>query len=126
MYHRMTRFLTLLAVPCFALAWGQQPALVGLPEHGVELTGTAQNPTIVNNSGKTIIGHVLCLEYASGGCNCVRNLNTHSLRLNVPALGLPDIGIPPGGTKPLAYPTPPIVSLNGVISAPPGTRESRS
>jgi hypothetical protein len=37
----MKRFLSLLAVACFALvAWGQQPALVGLPEYGVLLTGT--------------------------------------------------------------------------------------
>jgi len=33
--------LALLAATCFALvAWGQQTALVGLPEFGVTLTGT--------------------------------------------------------------------------------------
>jgi len=114
----MTRFLTLLAVACWGLvAWGQQPALVGLPEYGVTLTGTPAQPTIANNSGKNLIGYVLRLEYASGGSNYVRNLNTHSLRLNVPALGLPDIGIPPGGTKTLEY----LVSVapGGVTSAPP-------
>jgi hypothetical protein len=85
----MTRFLALLAVTCFALvAWGQQTALVGLPEYGVELTGTVQNPTIVNNSGRTIIGHVQCMEYASGGCQYRRDLNTRDLRLNMKNLSV--------------------------------------
>jgi hypothetical protein len=82
----MTRFLTLLAATCFALvAWGQDAVqtLVGLPQYGVELTGTVQNPTIVNNSGKTIIGYVQCMEYASGGCQYRRNLKTRELRLNL-------------------------------------------
>jgi hypothetical protein len=49
------RFLALLAATCFALvAWGQQTALVGLPEFGVTLTGAPSEPTIVNNSGRTI------------------------------------------------------------------------
>ena len=71
---------------------------------------------VAPGSGKGLIGYVLRLEYASGRSNYVRNLNTHSLRLNVPALGLPAIGIPPGGTKTLEY----FVSVppGGVTSAP--------
>jgi hypothetical protein len=115
----MTRFLALLAVTCFALvAWGQQTALVGLPEYGVTLTGTAQNPTILNNSGKTIIGHVLCLGYAAlGGCQYRRNLKTRELRLNMKNLAA---GIPPSGLEsplspPSSGPSSKRVMIRGVI-----------
>jgi hypothetical protein len=126
----MTRFLTLLSVTCFALvAWGQQPALVGLPEYGVTLTGTVQNPVIVNNSGRTIIGHVLCLGYASGGAQCRRDLNTRGLRLNRKNVSA---GIPPGGTEspmsPLPNspahksPTTPIITNSPNLTPPTFTR----
>jgi hypothetical protein len=60
----MKRFLALLAATCFALvAWGQQTALVGLPEFGVTLTGTPAEPTVVNSSGQVIIGHMLRVFY---------------------------------------------------------------
>jgi len=107
-YHRtMKRLLALLAVTCCALvAWGQDAVqtLFGLPEYGVTLTGTPAEPTIINNSGKTIIGYVLCLQYASGGCIHRINLKTHGLRLNMKNLSA---GIPPGGVEnPLSYPSP--------------------
>src|SRR6516165_7581346 len=91
MYHRMTRFLTLLAVTCFALVvWGQQPALVGLPEFGVDLDGTVQDFTI--RSGRTIIGYVLCLEHAAlGGCEYERHLKTRELRQSPPSSGGRDL-----------------------------------
>jgi hypothetical protein len=120
----MKGFLTLLAVTWGCVAWGQDAVqtLVGLPEYGVELTGTVQNPTIVNNSGKTIIGHVLCLEYAAlGGCQYRRNLKTRELRLNMKNLSA---GIPPSGLdSPLSppsssgreFPSPPRVMTQGVI-----------
>ena len=39
-----------------AVVLGQnEPALVGLPEHGVTLSGSAEHPEIANNSGKTIL-----------------------------------------------------------------------
>ena len=98
--------------------------LAGLPEFGVTLTGTPAHPTIVNNSGKSLIGYVLRMEYASGQSGYGRTLNTRSLRLNVPALGLggpASAGIPPGGTLRLEYPTPPIVTSfpSSQASTPP-------
>lgn len=59
-------------VALLTLTWvasGQQAVqtLVGLPEYGVTLTGTVQEPVIQNNSGKTIIGHVIRKDYAGGG-----------------------------------------------------------
>jgi hypothetical protein len=101
----MKRLLALLAVTWGCVAWGQDivQTLVGLPEFGVELTGTLAEPTIVNNSGRTIIGHVLCLEYASGGGQYRRNLKTRGLRLNMKNLSA---GIPPGGTESPMSPSP--------------------
>lgn len=89
--------------------------MVGLPEYGVTLTGTPAEATIVNNSGKGLIGYVLRLEYASGTSDYRRNLNTRGLRLNVSALGLrgrpgfldlphDGVAIPPGGMVRLEYP----------------------
>jgi hypothetical protein len=37
----------------------EQPALNGLPEYGVLLTGTPENPIIENRSGKGVIGYKL-------------------------------------------------------------------
>ena len=55
-------------------------SLVGLPEYGVTLRGTVEEPTIVNGSGRTIIGHVLHFEYPEGG-GYWRDLKTRGLRL---------------------------------------------
>ena len=88
----MKQLLALLAATTWGcVGWGQDAVqtLVGLPEYGVMLTGSVQNPTIVNNSGKTIIGHVLCLGYASEGA-----------------------GIPPGGTESPMSPLPHSPALN--------------
>ena len=111
---------------CFALvAWGQDAVqtLVGLPELGITLKGTPQEPTVVNNSGRIIIGYVLHLGYASGGGQDRRNLKTRGLRLNnVPALGLSrplDAGIPPGGTEsPLSH-SPGSAALVDTYPPPP-------
>ena len=123
-YHlAMQRFLPLLALA--SALWGQQDAsLVDLPEFGVTLSGTPAHPTLVNTSGKSLIGYVLRMEYASGQSGYGRTLNTRSLRLNVPALGLggpASAGIPPGGTLRLEYPTPPIVTSfpSSQASTPP-------
>lgn len=101
----MKRLIALLAATWGCVGWGQDAVqtLAGLPEYGVELTGTLKNPTIVNNSGKTIIGYVLCLGY-SGGCVHRINLKTRGHRLNMKNLSA---GIPPGGVEnPLSYPSP--------------------
>jgi hypothetical protein len=112
--------LVCLGGPWGLVAWAQDTVqtVVGLPEYGVTLTGTVQNPTIVNNSGKTIIGHVLGLGYASGGAQYRRNLTTHGLRLNMKNLAA---GIPPGGTEsPLSH-SPTVVKAWGPTTLTPLT-----
>ena len=70
--------------------------LVGLPEYGVTLTGTVKNATILNNSGKTIIVHVLRFDYAGGGGIYMRKLKTRGMRLR---LGASPEGILPSATE---------------------------
>jgi hypothetical protein len=54
------RFMALLLGAFPALrARGQKPALAGLPEHGVLLTGTPDNPVIENRSGRAVIAYTL-------------------------------------------------------------------
>lgn len=107
----MKRFLALLAVTCFALAaWGQQTALVGLPEIGVTLTGTPAEPTIVNNSGRT--ARFLRLDQSADGGIHMQMLNTRGIRLQT---GDYKEGILAGATSvPLStepgMPSPPIIS----------------
>jgi hypothetical protein len=48
-------------------AQGEQPALVGLPEYGVLLTGSPEVPVIVNHSGRTIIGFSMTTYTVGGG-----------------------------------------------------------
>ena len=99
----MKRLLPLLALT--SAVWGlplrpghprgPNASLVGLPEYGVTLRGTVEEPTIVNGSGRTIIGHVLHFEYPEGG-GYWRDLKTRGLRLDMKNLSA---GIPPGGTE---------------------------
>lgn len=56
----------LLGAALTVRAQGEQPPLVGLPEYGVELEGTAEVPIIVNHSGKTIIGSVVQFKDKDG------------------------------------------------------------
>jgi len=46
----------LLAAVAALRAQGQQPALVGMSEYGVLLTGGPEVPVIVTGNGRTIIG----------------------------------------------------------------------
>ena len=97
------RFMALLlgAFPAFR-AQGQQPALVGLPEHGVLLTGTPENPVIENRSGRAIIGYKLMKAGQNG----------HGPKLTFP--GQP-AGIPNGGAVYANGNVP--VSLAGQVQA---------
>jgi hypothetical protein len=54
----MALLALLLAAASALRAQGQQPALQGLPEFGVTLTDSPQNPIVENHSGKTVIGYV--------------------------------------------------------------------
>ena len=99
----MKRFLPLLALTSAVWGFPLRPghsrglnaSLVGLPEYGVTLRGTVEETTIVNGSGRTIIGHVLHFEYSEGG-GYWRDLKTRGLRLEMKNLSA---GIPPGGTE---------------------------
>ena len=48
-------------------AQGSQPALVGIPEYGVLLTGSPEVPMIANHSGRTIIGCSMKTYMVDGG-----------------------------------------------------------
>lgn len=93
--------LLLLALCLCALGvmLGQnEPALVGMPELGVTLTGTAEHPEIVNNSGRGILGYVILSRDANGRESFMHTLKTRDLRL---ALVRPT-SAPPSG--PMATP----------------------
>jgi hypothetical protein len=44
----------------------EQPALQGLPQYGVTLTGTLENPVIENHSGRVVIGYDMRFSDANG------------------------------------------------------------
>jgi hypothetical protein len=46
--------------------FGQDANLVGLPEYGVTLSGTPDNPVMENHSSQTIIGHVFRVYFTNG------------------------------------------------------------
>jgi hypothetical protein len=117
----MKRLLPLLALTSaifgFTLRPGhsrgrQNVSLVGLPEYGMILMGTVEGPTIVNGSGRTIIGHVLHFEH-EGGSSYWRDLKTRGLRLDLKNLSA---GIPPGGRE---------SPLSAVPGGPPPIRVRR-
>jgi hypothetical protein len=69
-------------------AQGEQRALQGLPESGVVLTGSPQNPIVENHSGKTVIGFVVKQADQNGRGPVYRQL----LTLSVQPAGIPDGG----------------------------------
>ena len=48
--------------------------LQGLPEYGVTLSGTPENPVIENRSGRTVIAYVLIAAGQDGGARVYRIL----------------------------------------------------
>ena len=67
---------------------GELPALQGLPEYGVLLTGTPQNPVIENHSGRTVIAYVLIAAGQDGGGPVYQIL----LATTMQPAGIPDGG----------------------------------
>jgi hypothetical protein len=67
----------------------EQPALQGLPQYGVTLTGTPENPIIENHSGRVVIGYSVKLADANG-----RGM---LLAAQVLATSIQPAGIPDGG-----------------------------
>jgi hypothetical protein len=61
------RFMALLlgAFPTLR-AQGQQPAMLGMPEYGVTLSGSPDDPVIENHSGRVIIGYNIDTADANG------------------------------------------------------------
>jgi hypothetical protein len=108
----MKRLLPLLALT--SVIWGRQNgSLVGLPEYGVILMGTVEEPSIVNGSGRIIIGHVLHFEH-EGGSSYWRELKTRGLRLDMKNLSA---GIPPGGREsPLSADGPAPIRVHPAVS----------
>lgn len=96
-------------VALLTLTWaasGQQAVqtLVGLPEYGVTLTGTVQEPVIQNNSAKTIIGHVIRKDYAGGGAFTSVNFSDRGTG-----------GIPPGQFSTKRAVSRVVTAVNGVV-----------
>jgi hypothetical protein len=56
----------LLGAALTVRAQGQQPAIVGMPEYGVTLSGSPEDPVIENHSGKVIIGYNIETADANG------------------------------------------------------------
>jgi hypothetical protein len=65
----------------------QQPALQGLPQYGVTLTGTLENAVLENHSGRVVIGYSIRLADANGRSAVTRQLMAQTFLL--PA-GIPD------------------------------------
>jgi hypothetical protein len=87
------------------------PALVGMPELGVTLTGTAEHPEIVNHSGRGILGYVILSRDANGRESFMHTLKTRDLRL---ALVRPTSAPPSGpmATPPRAVAIKPLASFD--------------
>ena len=62
------------------------PALQGLPEYGVLLTGTPGNPIVENHSGKTVIAYVLKAADQNGRGRVYQEL----LAFSAEPAGIPD------------------------------------
>jgi hypothetical protein len=73
--------LLLFALTAFA-GFGQNANLAGLPEYGVILEGTINAPKVVNNSGKSLLGHVLHYEDSNGEGKLIQVLTTNEIMLN--------------------------------------------
>jgi hypothetical protein len=58
-----------------------EPALVGIPEVGITLTGRAEHPEIANNSGRGMLGYVILSHDANGRESFMHTLKTRDLRL---------------------------------------------
>jgi len=69
--------------------FGQAPSLVGLPQYGVTLSGSPENPVIENHSGRVIIGYDIKLADANDRGIAVNQIMAPSV---MPA------GIPNGGS----------------------------
>jgi hypothetical protein len=73
--------LLTLCLYAFGVMLGQNgPALVGMPEVGVTLTGTAEHPEVVSNSGRGILGYVILSRDANGRGSFMPTLKTSDMR----------------------------------------------
>ena len=89
---RMIRAVPLTAVVLWTAltvrAQGEQSALVGLPEYGVTLGGSLEDPILENHSGRVVIGYDMKLWTAAGPGLILPQIMAHSV---LPA-GIPDGG----------------------------------
>lgn len=111
----MKHLLALLALAWIA-ASGQQNdgTLVGLPQYGVTLSGTAQTPVVHNISGRTVIYVILKLDYAEGP-STYRPVKVRFVRRP----GDSPEGIPPGGFMSIPQiPAPTVVVYGDFLSNP--------
>jgi hypothetical protein len=79
------------------------PALLGLPQYGVTLSGSPKNPVVENHSGKTVIGYVVKTADQNGQ----GTVNQQLLTLSVQPQGTPDGGaVYVNGAVPVNSPGP--------------------
>jgi hypothetical protein len=79
----------LLWAPLSIRAQGEQPALVGMPEYGVALSGSLEDPVLENHSGRVVIGYDMKLSAANGW---VLILPAQIMAHSVLPAGIPDGG----------------------------------
>lgn len=80
-------FALLLAAVSALHAQEQQPAMmVGMPEYSIVLSGSPENPVIVNHSGKAVIGYDVEIMDANGRRSGVGQI----MALSVMPAGIPD------------------------------------
>ena len=89
-------------------------SLEGLPQYGVTLSGSLENPIVENHSGKTVIGYVVKFADANGRGEILNQLMAHSPML--PA------GIPDGGSLYAKGAVP--VNSNARMPSPPQVRSA--
>ena len=93
----------LLTAVMLGVLWSQgpQPAMVGMPEYGVLLTGAPEDPVLENRSGKVVIGYDMNLSDAAG-----RGMifSAQIMAISVLPAGIPDGGaIYVNGNVPVGY-----------------------
>jgi hypothetical protein len=94
----------------------QQPALQGLPQYGVTLTGTLENPVLENHSGRVVI----CYDVKFSDANGLGMTQNLVMAISGPAAGIPDGGsVYVKGALPI-NPTVPVPSPPTAVSAGQG------
>jgi len=98
MIHVLLLAFVVLGAATAARAQGPQPTMVGMPEYGVTLSGSPENPVIENRSGKTIIGYRVGFANSNYETRTIYQITPNS---RMP-MGIPDgVSVYPAGATPV-------------------------